>query len=289
MKYEGNIYRPPSEAYSLIIQATIGCSHNKCNFCNMYKDKRFRIRNTNDILEDLKNARSLYKYIKRIFLADGDALIIKTEELLKILEYIRVNIPECERIGTYVSPKSIQTKSLQELKILKNAGLGIAYLGLESGCDEILIKINKGANSYEIIEAGKKIRQAGILLSVTLISGLGGKELWKEHATESAEAINKMKPDFLGLLTLMLEPGTKLYEEVSKELFQLLTPKEVALETMEFIKNLDCPGCIFRSNHASNYLALKGTLNKDKNLLIHQLNAAIKGEFYFKEEYLRGL
>lgn len=289
MRYEGSIYRPPSEAWSLIVQATIGCSHNKCSFCNMYKDKKFRIRNTKDIIEDLSEARRLYKSIKRIFLADGDALIIKTSELLKILEHIRTTIPECERVGIYASPKSVGTKSLEELKILKNAGIGIAYLGLESGSDEILERIDKGASSYEIIEAGKKIREAGILLSVTLISGLGGKELWKEHSIKSAEAISKMKPDFLGLLTLMVYNGTKLYEEIGKEEFQLLTPKEVAIETAELIKNLDCEGCVFRSNHASNYLSLKGTLNKDKELLLNQLYEAIEGEADFREEFLRGL
>lgn len=289
LRYEGSIYRPPSEAWSLIIQATIGCSHNKCSFCSMYKDKKFRIRNTEEITKDLIEARRLYKSINRIFLADGDALIIKTSELLKILEHIKVNIPECERVGIYASPKSIYTKSIDELKMLKDMGLGIAYLGLESGSDEILQNIDKGASSYEIIEAGKKIRKAGILLSVTLISGLGGKKLWLEHAVKSAEAINKMQPDFLGLLTLMVEPGTKLYEEVEREEFQLLNPKEVALETIELIKNLDCEGCVFRSNHASNYLALKGNLNKDKELMIHQLQKAIEGELDFKDEFLRGL
>lgn len=289
LRYEGSIYRPPSEAWSLIIQATIGCSHNKCSFCSMYKDKRFRIRNTEDIIEDLTEARRLYKSIKRVFIADGDALIIKTSELLKILEYIKVIIPECERVGIYASPKSIETKSIDELKMLKDAGLGIAYLGLESGSDEILQNIDKGTSSNEIIGAGKKIRKAGILLSVTLISGLGGKKLWMEHAIKSAKAINKMQPDFLGLLTLMVEPGTRLYEEVARGEFQLLNPKEVSLETMELIKNLDCEGCVFRSNHASNYLALKGNLNKDKELMIHQLQKAIEGELDFKDEFLRGL
>ncbi len=289
LRYEGIIYRPPSEAWSLIIQATVGCSHNKCSFCSMYKGKKFRIRNTEEIIEDLTEARRLYKSINRVFLADGDALIIKTSELLKILEYIKVTIPECERVGIYASPKSVETKSIDELKMLKDAGLGIAYLGLESGSDDILQKIDKGASSHEIIEAGKKVKEAGILLSVTLISGLGGKKFWKEHAIKSAEAINKMEPDFLGLLTLMVEPGTMLYEEVAREEFTLLTPKEVALETLELLSNLNCVGCVFRSNHASNYLVLKGTLNKDKEALINQLYEALKGEIDFKEEYLRGL
>ena len=289
MRYEGSIYRPPSEAWSLIIQATIGCSHNKCSFCSMYKDKKFRIRNTQEIIEDIKEARSIYKSIKRIFLGDGDALIIKTPELLKILKWIKDFIPECERVGIYASPRSIMLKSQEELQLLRDAGLGIAYLGLESGSDEILEYIDKGASSQEIIEAGVRVKEAGILLSVTLISGLGGKRHWREHASKSAEAINKMRPDFLGLLTLMVELGTRLYEEVAQGCFELLTPQEVAIETLELLKNLDCEGCVFRSNHASNYLSLKGTLNKDKESLINQLYDAIEGEINFKDEYLRGL
>lgn len=255
----------------------------------MYKDKKFRIRNTQEIIEDIKESRMLYKSIKRIFLGDGDALIIKTPELLKILKHIKNLIPECERVGVYASPKSIMLKSSDELKKLKEAGIGIAYLGLESGSDEILKSINKGATNQEIIEAGMRIKAAGILLSVTLISGLGGRYLWEEHAQKSAEAVNKMKPDYLGLLTLMIEPGTKLYDDVAKGSFELLTPQEVAIETLEFLKNLDCEGCVFRSNHASNYLSLKGTMNKDKESLINQLNEAIDGKIGFKDEYLRGL
>lgn len=289
MKYEGSIYRPPSEAWSLIIQATIGCSHNKCSFCSMYKDKEFRVRKTQDVLDDIKEARMYYRSIKRVFLADGDALMIKTTELLNILHFINEWIPECERVGIYASPKSIMIKTPEELKLLREAGLGIVYLGLESGSDKILAHINKGADSEEIIKAGLRIKEAGILLSLTLISGLGGAKLWKEHALESAKAINRMKPDYLGLLTLMIEPGTKLYDEVEKGEFELLTPQQVAIETLELLKNLDAEGCVFRSNHASNYLSLKGTLNKDKEMLIKQLNEAIEGQIDFKEEYLRGL
>lgn len=289
LKYEGSIYRPPSEAWSLIIQATIGCSHNRCTFCSMYKDKTFRIRKTEEVIEDIKEARERYKDIKRVFLADGDALMIKTSELLRILKCVQDFIPECERVGVYASPKSIMLKTVEELKLLNEAGIGIAYLGLESGSDEILRRIDKGADSREIIEAGQKIKEAGILLSVTLISGLGGKKLWKDHAIESAKAINKMIPDYLGLLTLMAEPGTGLYKDIASGEFELLTPREIAAETLELIKNLDSEGCVIRSNHASNYLPLKGTLNKDKELLIKQLNKAIEGEFDFKDEYLRGL
>lgn len=289
MRYQGNIYRPPSEARSLIIQATIGCSHNKCTFCDMFKDKHFQIRHTQEIIEDINLAREYYPSIKRIFLADGDALIIKTRELIKILNHIKTVIPECERVGIYASPKSVSIKSVKELVQLRQAGLKIAYMGLESGNNEVLENVCKGHSAEEIIEAGKKLKKSGILLSVTLISGLGGKKLSREHAVDSAKAINKMNPDYLGLLTLMVEPNTKLYEEVASGQFELLTSKEVAIETLLLLEHLSSEGCVFRSNHASNYLALRGTLNQDKENMIEQLKEAIAGKVDFKSEYLRGL
>ena len=289
MRYEGSLYRPPSEGRSVIIQATIGCSHNKCSFCSMYKDKRFRIKKIEDIIDDINRARDLYSNIGRVFLADGDALMIKTPELVKILKHIKTNISECERIGIYASPKSIMTKSPEELKILKDEGLSIAYLGLESGCDEILSLMNKGASAEEIIGAGKKIKEAGILLSVTLISGLGGKKNWKDHALKSAMAINEINPDYLGLLTLMIEPNTPLYEDVNSGKFELLTPEEITLETLELLNHLDAEGCIFRSNHASNYISLSGSLNKHKERLIEELKQALSGKTEFKDEFLRRL
>ena len=230
-----------------------------------------------------------YDNINRVFLADGDALMIKTDDLVQILSHIKNTLPECERIGIYASPKSIQTKSVEELIILKAAGLSIAYLGLESGSDEILEDINKGAKSNEIIRQANKLKDAGILLSITLISGLGGKEKSIQHAIESAKAINQIHPDYLGLLTLMIEPGTKFYDDVNSGEFQLLNPEEVALETLVLLENLDVEGCIFRSNHASNYISLKGILNKDKEIMINQLKQAIDGQVDFKDEFLRGL
>ena len=289
MKYEGKVFRPPSEARSVIIQATIGCSHNKCTFCSMYKADNFRIKKTEEIIEDINMARVNYENINRVFLADGDALMIKTEELIFILNHIKSTIPECERIGIYASPKSIMTKNVEDLKQLKASGLSIAYLGLESGSDRILEEINKGATSEEIINEANKLKDADILLSVTLISGLGGIDKWKQHATESANAINEIQPDYLGLLTLMIEPGTEMYDKVGRGDFQLLTPKEIAEETLLMLEHLQVDNCVFRSNHASNYISLKGTLNKDKNMMIDQLKRAIDGELEFKDEFLRGL
>jgi len=288
MKYEGALYRPPSEAYSLIVQATIGCSHNKCTFCSMYKGKNFRIRSTEEIMEDLIIGRKHYRNVKRVFLADGDALVIKTEELIKILQGIEVLFPECERVGIYGSPRSILNKSQEELLELKALGLGIVYLGLESGSDKILKDIKKGVNSAQMIEAGRKIVGANIELSVTLISGIGGKVNSELHAVESAKILNKMKPHYIGLLTLLLEEDTQLYKEVLEGRFQLLTPREVLKETRILVEGLEINNCIFRSNHASTYVSLRGTLMKDKKLILDQIDEGLNiGGLDDKEIYRR--
>lgn len=276
MRYEGSLYRPPSEAYSLIVQATIGCTHNKCTFCSMYKDKEFRIRSTGDIIEDFKIGRERYNNIDKIFIADGDALAIKFDELRKILEFVKITFPECKRVGIYGSPKAILNKTNEELKMLKSLGLGIVYLGVESGSDKILKAINKGVTKNEMIEAGKKIVDSGIELSITLISGIGGKVDSLEHAKESAKIINEINPHYVGLLTLIVEEGTPLYDDVQTGKFNLLTPKEVLLETKEMVENLDVENCVFRSNHASNYVALKGTLGQDKDLILSQIEDGLK-------------
>lgn len=276
MRYEGTLYRPPSEAYSLIVQATIGCSHNKCSFCSMYKDKKFRIRNTDEIIEDFKIGRERFNYVERVFLADGDALIIKTSELKKILTSIKEIFPECKRVGIYGSPKSILLKSIDELKELEALGLGIVYLGVESGSDKILRMINKGVTRDEMIEAGKRIVESGIKLSVTIISGLGGKEYSLEHARETAEVINEINPHYLGLLTLIVEDGTPLYDDVKSGKFKLLSPGEILNETRELVKNLDVDNCVFRSNHASNYVPLRGTLPQDKEIILMQIEEGLK-------------
>ncbi|MCF6465824.1 radical SAM protein [Clostridium sp. Cult2] len=289
MKYEGALYRPPSEAYSLIVQATIGCSHNKCTFCSMYKKDKFRIRSTEEIIEDLIVGRKYYKNVKRVFLADGDALVIKTKELVKILKAIKKLFPECERVGIYGSPKSILGKSQEELFELKSLGLGIVYLGLESGSDKILKDINKGVDSSQMIEAGRKIIEAGIELSVTLISGIGGKANSELHAVESAKTLNEMKPHYIGLLTLLLEEDTLLYKEVEEGKFELLTPLEVLRETKVLIEGLKVDNCIFRSNHASNYISLRGTLMKDKNLILEQINHGLNIDGLDDKEIYRRL
>lgn len=288
MRYEGPLYRPPSEARSLIVQATIGCSHNKCIFCSMYKNDKFKIRSTDEIIEDLIKGREYYRQVKRVFLADGDALIIKTKELVKILEAIKTIMPECERVGIYGSPNSISIKTKEELLKLRSLGLGIIYLGLESGSDKVLKYINKGVNSLDMIEAGKKVVDSNIKLSVTLISGIGGRENSMIHAIESANILNHMKPDYIGLLTLLLNEDTQLYDDIQNKKFEPLTPEEILEETKILVERLEIENCVFRSNHPSNYVALRGTLMADKQLILAQIEEGLHiGKFHEKELYRR--
>ena len=289
MKYEGIVYRPPSEAYSLIVQVPIGCSQNHCAFCSMYKTKQFRIRSTDEIIDDFMEAREMYPKIEKIFLADGDALICPVQDLEMILKLIRKKFPECRQVTCYASPKSILLKKTDELKRLCQLGLSMVYMGLESGSDKVLEYMKKGADSKEMIKAAEKIHNAGIRLSVTAISGLGGKKWWKEHAVETGKVLSEMKPEYAGLLTLMIEEGVPLEQEIKSGRFQLMNPYEILIETREMLEHMDCPGCIFRSNHASNYISLRGTLNKDKEKLIKQLDQAVSGSAHLKSEWMRML
>ncbi|MBZ9624992.1 radical SAM protein [Clostridium sp. FP2] len=289
MRYEGVVYRPPSEAHSLIVQVTIGCSHNGCSFCGMYKEKKFRIRDLKEIIEDLEQAKLNYGLIKKIFLGDGDALVLETNKLKSVLSKIRELFPECERVGIYGTSNDILLKSLDELRELKEFGLGIVYLGVESGSNEILKSINKGVTAGEMIMAGRKVKESGIKLSATLISGIGGRAKIREHAIESAKLISAINPDYLGLLTLMLESGTPIYEDAQKGVFHILTPEEIMYETREFLQNVEVDGCVFRSNHASNYMALSGILPGDKNQLLQDIDLALKGEYRYKQEEYRRL
>lgn len=288
MRYEGRVFRPPSEAYSLIVQVTVGCSHNKCTFCDMYKEKRFHLRKLEDVLEDFNIARRQYRYIERVFLADGDALIRKTEDLAVILKHIRKIIPECRRVTSYGSPKSILTKSPEDLALLHSLGLEMIYLGLESGNEQVLKHINKGVTVEDIVRAGQMVKDAGMKLSVTAISGLGGTEMWKEHAIDTAKAFSRMKPDYIGLLTLMFEGDVPLRRECEEGKFHLLTAPQVAKETLLMLEHIDSEGSVFRSNHASNYLTLKGTLNRDREVMCEQIRTALERGGY-KKEYFRAL
>ena len=269
MRYKGKVYRPPSEAYSLIVQVTYGCSHNRCAFCDMYDDKHFAMRPMDEIREDFELARRVYRRVERVFLADGDALMRRTGDLVEILGLVYGLFPECQRVTCYASPTSLQIKSEDELRLLRSNGLQMVYMGLESGCDAVLEKMQKGHTAAEIVAAGQKARRCGLALS--------------------ARAVSEMKPDYLGLLTLMVEPGTPLEAWVREGSFTLLSPLEVLKETELFLQHVDSEGTVFRANHASNYLTLKGTLNGDRKALLAQIAAALDGRRDLKPEFLRAL
>ena len=289
MRYKGKVYRPPSEAYSLIVQVTYGCSHNRCAFCDMYNDKHFSMRPMQEIREDFELARRVYKRVERVFLADGDALMRKTADLVEILGLIYGLFPECERVSCYASPASLQVKSEDELRLLRARGLQMVYMGLESGCDAVLTRMQKGHDAAAIVAAGQKARRCGFALSVTAISGLGSVALWRQHAADTAKAVSAIKPEYLGLLTLMVEHGTPLESWVKNGEFTLLSPLEVLKETELFLQQVDSEGTVFRPNHASNYLTLKGTLNGDREALLGQIGAALAGRRDLKPEFLRAL
>ena len=288
-EYDYPLYRPPSEAYSLIIQATLGCSQNKCTFCSMYKSKKFTIKPLEQIKKEIDFFRIYVKKAERIFLADGDALIMPMKILKEIFIYINEKFPEAERISLYGSPKSILLKTPEELLELKNLGLGLIYLGVESGSDKILSSVKKGVSREEIITAGKKVKKVGIPLSVTAIAGLGGKENSIDHAVKTASLISEINPDYFGVLTLMLEEGTELLEEYKKGNFIPLSSSEILEETKLMIKNINVKEkCIFRSNHASNYVSLKGTLPYEKENILKTIDSALENN-EIKSEFLRRL
>ena len=289
MRYVGSVYRPPSEARSLIVQVTYGCSHNTCAFCSMYKEKRFAVRPLDEVLEDFHAARRLYPRVERVFLADGDALVRRAAELETILKTVRELFPECTRVTCYASPDSIRIRTEEELRALRAAGLTMVYMGLESGCDAVLEKMRKGHDAAFIVEMGRKVRRCGIALSVTAITGLGGPELLERHAADTAAAFSAMNPEYIGMLTLMVEPGTPLYDWVRDGSFRLLTLAEDLRETRLLVEGLDSPGSVFRMNHASNYLALRGTLNRDRDAMLAQLDRAAADLSLLRPEEWRGL
>ncbi|MBR6014890.1 MAG: B12-binding domain-containing radical SAM protein [Firmicutes bacterium] len=291
MRYEGMIYRPPSEAYSYLLQVTVGCSHNKCTFCSMYKDKKFHVRPMADIMEDLDMARGYYDRVGRIFLCDGDALCLANSKLLAILNRIAELFPECERVTTYGRASDINRKTDEELIELREAGLAMVYMGAESGSDEVLKRINKGSTREEIIAAVKKVERCGIMASVTFISGLGGRELMREHAIKTGSMITEMGASYVGLLTLMTEPLAPLTGAIARGEFQVLTGEEAVAETLLILQNVGIPAksCVFRMNHASNYLSLRGNLPEDRDRMIARCEAALQDTGMLKSEIFRAL
>ena len=290
MRYVGDIYRPPSEAYSLLVQVTIGCSHNKCTFCNMYKAKQFKVRKPEEVLEDLAWARSHYNRVERIFLCDGDALCLANHKLLVILDYIMENFPECARVTTYGRATDVIRKTDEELRELKDHGLEMVYIGAESGSQKILDKVNKGETREELIEGVQRLEKAGIKTSVTFISGLAGPEDWEEHAIETGKMIAEMNASYVSLLTLMLQPPAPLLEDYKQGKFKLLTPEEVLAETCLMLQYArPSKPCVFRSNHASNYVSLRGNLPMDNESMIASLKRCMENRGLLKDERFRML
>lgn len=291
MKYEGSIYRPPSEARSLILQVTVGCAHNKCTFCSMYKDKTFHVKPLEEVIEDLREARTYIPRLEKLFLADGDALCLKTEKLLAILDEIRQVFPEGPRVGIYGRAQDVLRKSHEELTVLKERGMGIVYLGAESGSDTVLLQIQKGSTAEELVQSVRRAEEAGVAASVTFISGMAGKEGWREHAIQTGKMIGEMEASYVSLLTLMVEPDAPLYQDIQSGAFQLLTPYEVLLETELMLQHAHVKKgpCVFRSNHASNYLSLKGDLPQDRERMLAMIAQAKENQAMLKDERFRML
>ena len=276
MFYEGKIYRPPSEAKSIILQITVGCQHNACTFCTMYKEKSFRIKSRAEIHAIIATAVQDDPNAERVFLADGDAIAVDSKLLVEILDQLYEKFPRLKRVGIYGGPKDILAKDPQELADLKAHGLTMVYLGVESGNEGILASVCKGVTSNQMIAAGQKLKESGLLLSCTVIIGLGGKALSQEHALDTARVISAIDPQYLGALTLMVEPQAPLAKSIERGTFQLLTPLESLTEIYTLLKHLKVTHCVFRSNHASNYLPLRATLPDDRDELLTTLNNIIE-------------
>jgi radical SAM superfamily enzyme YgiQ (UPF0313 family) len=289
MHYEGTIIRPPSEANSILLQITVGCSRNRCTFCGTYQGERFRIKSDEVILEDIRFAAAHCRRQRRVFLCDGDALIVPQGRLLRILEEIRSQLPWVTRVGTYANAKSLRMKSPEDLKELRARGLGILYMGLESGDAVTLQAIRKGAGPEEMIAAGRKARQAGFKLSITVLLGIAGRERSLVHARETGRVLSAIDPDYVGALSLMLIPGTALYEDHRAGRFPLLEPEEMLAELKTMIAETSLSQGLFHANHASNYLPIAARLPKDKTAVLELIDRALAGGIALKPEFMRGL
>ncbi len=289
MHYEGTIIRPPSEANSILLQITVGCSRNKCTFCGTYRGERFRIKSDDVIMEDIRFAAAHCRRQRRVFLCDGDALIVPQRRLVSILEAIRTQIPWATRVGAYANAKSLKLKRPEELEQLRALGLGIVYMGVESGDDETLRAINKGADASELTAMGRKAKQAGLKLSTTVILGIAGQERSAVHARATGRVLSEIDPDYVGALSLMLIPGTPLHNDWQAGRFQLLQPQEMLSELRTMIAETHLTRGLFHANHASNYLPIKARMPKDKPAVLELIDLALSGRILLKPEHMRAL
>ena len=291
MRYHGMVIRPPSEADSYILQVTYGCSHNRCTFCGTYMDKPFRVRPIEEVLEDIALAQAEIPDTRRVFLADGNALVLATDRLITILDALRSALPRVRRIGIYANARDILGKTDEELAALKQRKLAVVYLGLESGSDEVLRRVEKGITAAQMVEAVQRLKRADIRCSVIGLLGLGGKELSAEHAEETGRVVSAMDPEYFSMLTVMLIPGTELHQQWQSGRFELPEPLELLGELRQVIAATDgLSRCVFRTNHASNYLPLAGTLSRDKTELLAALDEALnRGRSALRPEAWRAL
>jgi radical SAM superfamily enzyme YgiQ (UPF0313 family) len=274
MRYEEPVFRPPCEAGSLIIQATIGCPHNRCTFCGMYKGKKYRVRPVEEIVLDIESARRLCPEPESVFLADGNTIAMRSDDLVRVLDSVRENFPRVSRVSCYGGARFLKGRKVEELERLREHGLKIIYMGLESGDDEILRRVNKGVSSEEYVKAARKVGEAGLELSTYVLAGLGGRERTGEHALNSALVLNRMEPDYIRIRTLVILPGVPLYEQYLSGEFEECSGREIAKETRILLENLDVDS-LFLSDHISNYLPLNWKLPEDKAEMIDAIDAVL--------------
>ncbi len=289
MRYEGRLYRPPSEARSYILQATIGCSHNLCTYCDMYRDKSFRERELPEVLEDIEEAAGVHPMADKVSVADGDALIMDAPRWKTILESLRASFPHLRRVSAYATAQNLLEKSHDELRKVREAGLSLLYIGPESGDPVTLKRIVKGNTFEDHAEAARKAHVAGMKISVIVLLGAGGVDRTKEHAHETSRLVTEMDPEFLSALTLTIIPGTPLERMVDKGRFELPSIPDLLQELRTIVAESRPTRAIFRTNHASNYLPIEGRLPRDREKIVAAIDAAIRGEVPLRPEYFRGL
>lgn len=288
MRYFEPVFRPPSEAESLILQVTVGCSHNACTFCAMYRNKRYEVRPISEIREEILEAAAEWPDCPRVFLGDGDALAAPADFLLEVLAALRRCLPRLRRVSLYATPMNLLEKSEGDLAALQAAGLSLFYLGMESGSDAVLRKVNKGASADQIVESVLRGRAAGLKSSVMVLLGLGGEGASEEHARESARAANRMQPDYLSALTWMPVGEAPLARQAARGAFA--TPGDGAIlgELRTLVEALDLRDTVFRANHASNPLPIGGRLNRDKAQVLEWIAAAQEGSVPLRPAFMRG-
>jgi radical SAM superfamily enzyme YgiQ (UPF0313 family) len=289
VRYEGKLYRPPSEADSYIVQATIGCSHNLCTYCDMYRDKRFRLRDLDAVLEDIGQAGRLYPNAEKVFVADGDALVMDVDRWHAILSACRQAFPGLRRVSCYATAENVLEKTPQELRLLREGGLAMLYIGPESGDDVTLKRIVKGGTFDDHVAAARRAHEAGMGLSVIVLLGAGGVDRTAEHARETARLVTEMDPAYLGALTLTVVPGTPQARMVEKGHFELPNIPALLQEMRTIVELAEPTRTVFRTNHASSYLPIAGELPRDRDRILHAIDLALDGAIPLRPEYLRGL